>query len=178
MTERAWPELKSALHPPDDATGGQIVSSLLDECAILEFLDALTVFAGKPCQLRSIHRRSPKRMIGYVAVWISKVNTIGIKRRAYRTSCIAWGRRDEYALEARLREETCVCHAIQGHAAAQAQIRQAGFPMELSGDVHQNVLQDPLHAGGAIGEALSFRSLQIDRLIRITRRTKQFDETR
>ena len=132
MTERAGPKLERALHPPDDATGSQIVGSLIDECAILDFLNALTVFAGKACQLRSIHGRPPKRMIGYVPVWISKVNTIGIKCCAYRASSIARGRRDEYALEARLREETWICHTIQGHAASQAKIRQAGFSMEVS----------------------------------------------
>jgi hypothetical protein len=55
VTERARPELKRALHPPDDATGGQIASGLLYESVILEFLDALAILAGKSCQLRTIH---------------------------------------------------------------------------------------------------------------------------
>src|ERR1044071_4380494 len=50
--------------------------------------------------------------------------------------------------------------------------------MECAGYIHQRVLQDPLHAGGAIGVALSFRSVQINRFVGISRRTKQFDEAR
>src|SRR5438270_6461038 len=80
VTKCARSELKSALHPPDDAAGGQVAGNLIDERAILEFLDALTVLAGQPCQLRSINRGSPKGMIGHIAIWISKVNAVGIKR--------------------------------------------------------------------------------------------------
>src|SRR6267378_1995541 len=50
--------------------------------------------------------------------------------------------------------------------------------MERSGHFHQRVLEDPLHAGGTIGEALAFRSFEINRFIRIARRTKEFDKAR
>src|SRR6266576_764373 len=50
--------------------------------------------------------------------------------------------------------------------------------MERSGNLHQRVLQDLLHAGGAISEALPFRSFEINRLIRVARRTKKFDKQR
>src|SRR6266849_5166729 len=64
MAKRTWSELKSALHPSDDAIGRQIVSNLIDERVVVAVLDEVTVFSCEPCQLRSINRRSPKRMIG------------------------------------------------------------------------------------------------------------------
>src|SRR5207245_357296 len=60
MAKRTWSELKSALHPSDDAIGRQIVSNLIDERVVVAVLDEVTVFSCEPCQLRSINRRSPK----------------------------------------------------------------------------------------------------------------------
>src|SRR6266498_3065056 len=50
--------------------------------------------------------------------------------------------------------------------------------MERLGKLHERVFQDQLHAGSAIGESLTLRCVQINRLIKISRRTKEFDETR
>jgi hypothetical protein len=38
-------------------------------------------------------------VIGYVAVWISKANPIGIQRRSQRAPGVARRGRDEYTLE-------------------------------------------------------------------------------
>jgi len=45
VTESARTQLKSAIHPPDDPAGGQVVGNPMDERAFLKFLDALTVFS-------------------------------------------------------------------------------------------------------------------------------------
>ena len=55
MAKSTRPELKSALHPSDDAIGGQIVSNLIDERAVVTFLGEVTVFTCEPGQLRSIN---------------------------------------------------------------------------------------------------------------------------
>src|SRR5216684_6844399 len=49
--------------------------------------------------------------------------------------------------------------------------------MERSGYFYQCLLQDLLHAGGAIGKALAFSVFQIDRRIWIARRSEEFNET-
>ena len=51
MAERARTELAGALHPADDAPGGEIVGDPLDQRGLLEFLDDLTVLARGPRQL-------------------------------------------------------------------------------------------------------------------------------
>src|SRR5882724_5081403 len=50
--------------------------------------------------------------------------------------------------------------------------------MKCSGHFHKCLLQDPLDAGSTISEPLTFRSVQIDWFVRISRRTKELDETR
>src|SRR4029077_18092868 len=50
--------------------------------------------------------------------------------------------------------------------------------MKCSGHLHECLLQDPLATGSTISEPLTFRSIQIDWFVRISRRTKEFDETR
>src|SRR6266567_2150203 len=178
VTERPRSELKRTLHPSDDTAGGQVVRNLLDQRAILEFLDEMAITVREPRQLRAIHGRSPKWMIGYIAIRIFEPDAIGIKRRAYRASGVARSRRDEYALEARFCEESRVGHAVQGHAASQAEVRQAGFLMKRLGDLHQSILQDPLHAGGTIGKALPFRCVRIDGFVWTARPTEKLNETR
>jgi len=102
----------------------------------------------------------------------------GVERRAQRASRVARCRRDENSLEARLRKDPCVGHTVQGHAASQTEIGQAGFLMECSGYLDERVLQDLLHAGRAIGEALPIRTFEVNGFIRIARRTKEFDKPR
>src|SRR5690349_14003731 len=51
VAKRARPELKSALHPPNDAVGRQIASDLIDERAIRKSLEVVTVFLCYPSQL-------------------------------------------------------------------------------------------------------------------------------
>src|SRR5229473_3391925 len=112
MAKRTWSELKSALHPSDDAIGRQIVSDLIDERAVLAFLDEMTVFSCEPCQLRSINGWPPKRMIGQIAIGISKVNAVTIKRSANCASGISGRGRNEHALKSGFCEDTCVSYAV------------------------------------------------------------------
>ncbi len=136
----------------------------------------MSVFARQPCQFNSVDCRPPKRMIRHLAVRIAEVNAVGIKRGAQRAARIAGRRRHEDAFEARLRQNSRVGDAVQRHATAQAQIRQSSFLAKRPRNIHQRVLEHALHAGRAIGEAPAVGSFQIDRLIRIARRPKQFHE--
>src|SRR5205085_334893 len=64
------------------------------------------------------------------------------------------------------------------HAAAKAQIRQAGLPMQRTRDPDERVFQDLLDAGGAIGEAPPIVGLEIDRLVGVSRPPEEVDESR
>ena len=50
--------------------------------------------------------------------------------------------------------------------------------MQRARDVHERVLEHPLNAGGAIGEAPALRGLEVDRLVRVARTAEQLDESR
>ena len=71
-----------------------------------------------------------------------------------------------------------LAHAVERHAAAEAEIRQAGLLVQRARDVDQRVFEHALDAGGAVGEALAFGGLEIDRLVRVARRAEQIDESR
>ena len=102
---------------------------------------------------RAVHRRSPERMIGHVAVRIAEVDAVGIERRAQRAAGVARRRRHEHALESGLGEDPRIGDAVERHAAAEAEVRQAGLAVQRARDVDQDVLEHALHAGGAVGEA-------------------------
>src|SRR5438552_2663531 len=73
MTERARPEFARALHPADDATGGELVGDAIDERGLVECVDGLAVFACRARELGPVDRRTPERMIGYIPVRIVEV---------------------------------------------------------------------------------------------------------
>ena len=123
-------------------------------------------------------RRPPERVVGHVAVGVAEVDAVGVERRAERAAGIAGRRRHEHALEAGLGEDARVGDAVQRHAAAEAEIRQAGLAMQRARDVDQHVLEHALHAGGAVGEALPFGGREVDRVVRAARRAEQLDEPR
>ena len=50
--------------------------------------------------------------------------------------------------------------------------------MQRARHVHQRVLEHPLDAGGAIGEAPPVGGLEVDRLVRVARTAEQLDESR
>ena len=108
-------------------------------------------------------------MIGHVAVRVAEVDAVGIERRAQRAAGVAGRGRHEHPLEAGLGEDPRVGDAVERHAAAEAQIRQAGLPVQRARDVDQRVLEHALHAGGAIGEAPAFGRVEVDRLVRSAR---------
>ena len=167
-----------AIHPTDDASAGELVRNPLDERRVTELFDRLAILARRLREFLRIDLRAPEGMIGHVLIRIAEVNAVGIERRPDRASRIARRRWDEYAFEARLGKDSRVGDAVQRDAPAQAEIRQAGFLMQRAGHGHERVLENPLHAGGAIGEALAFRRLQVDRLVRIAWLAEQLNEAR
>ena len=178
MAERPRAELGGAIHPADDAAGGELVRDPFDQRRVVELFDDLVVLARRPRQLLPVDRRSPERMIGHVAVRVAEIHAIGIERRPERAAGIAGSGRDEHALEAGLGKNPRVRDAVERHAARQTEIRQAGFAMQRARHVHQRVLENALDAGGAIGEAPAFGGLEVDRLVRVARTAEQLDEPR
>src|SRR5207253_5252837 len=67
MAERAWSELACALHPPDDASRGELVGHALDERRLVQLVDRLAVLARRAREVAGAHRRAPERMIGAIA---------------------------------------------------------------------------------------------------------------
>ena len=130
MAERARAELGGAVHPADDAAGGELVGDPFDQRRVVELFDGLAVLARRPRQLLGVDRRSPERMIGHLAVGVAEVDAVGVQRRAERAAGIAGSGRHEHALEAGLGEDPRVGDAVERDAAAEAEIRQAGFAMQ------------------------------------------------
>ena len=60
MAERARAELGGALHPADDAAGGELVRDPFDERRVVELFDHLVVLARRPRQLLAVHRSAPR----------------------------------------------------------------------------------------------------------------------
>ena len=172
------PNSRGAVHPADDAAGGELVRDPLDERGVVELVDVLIVFPRRPGEMRGIDRRAPERMIGHVAIGVAEVDAIGVERRAERAAGIAGRGRHEHALEAGLREDARIGDAVQRHASAEAEIRQLRFLLQRARDVHERVLEHALHAGGAVGEAPAFGGLEVDRLVGRTRRPEELDEPR
>ncbi len=117
-------------------------------------------------------------MIGHVAIRIDEIHSVRIERCTERAPGITRSRGDEHALESRFGQDPRVGDDVERYAAAKTQIRQAGLLMERTCDVDQRVLEHPLDAGGAIGEATPFGGFEVDRLVRAARRSEQIDESR
>src|SRR5262249_21008001 len=130
MTERARTEFAGAVHPADDAPGGELVCEALDQGALVEHLDRLTVLARRAREVIGIDARTPERMIGHVQVGIPEIDAVCVQRRAERASGVARRRRDEHALESRFSQETRVGDAVERNPAAETEIGQAAFAAE------------------------------------------------
>src|SRR6266849_6343889 len=63
--------------PRDYATCRQVVGDTLDQNGVLKLIHWLAVLASQPRQLLPIYRRTPKRMIRRLPVWIAEVDAIG-----------------------------------------------------------------------------------------------------
>ena len=166
MSQRARAELARAVHPPDDAAVGELVGDAFDERRRRRARRR----AGRPRAPRAPGRRrsttGPQNgWSGNVAIRIAEVDAVGIERRAERAAGIAGRRRHEDALEAGLGEDARVGDAVQRHAAAEAEIGQTGFAVQRARDLDERVLEDALHAGGAVGEAPALGGLEVDRLV-------------
>ena len=178
VAKSARAELRGAIHPADDAAGGELIRDPFDQHRVVQLLDELVVLTRRLRQFPAVHRRPPERMIGHIAVGVAEENPIGIQRRPERAACVAGSGRDEHALEAGLGENPRVRDAVERHAAAETQIGKAGLPAERARDVHQGVFENPLDTRGAIRETPSVRRLEVDRLVRVARTPEQLDESR
>ena len=154
-----WPSARGpnsdgALHPADDAPGGELVRDPLDERRVLELFDGLIVLARRPREFLRVHGRAPERMIGHVAVRVRRSRS-GLRRAPHPAR--SRHRPERGGTNTRSNPTSArmprVGDAVQRDAAAEAQIRQPGLALERARDVHERVLEHPLHAGGAVGEA-------------------------
>ena len=178
VPERARSEFQSAIHPPDDAAGDEIVGDPIDQFRVVQFVPGLTILTRQLRQRGLLHRRSPERMVGDLAIRIAEVNAVGIQSGAQCTAGISGGWRNEEPLETRFGEDPCIGDTVQRYAAAHAQIGQTRFLTKRPGDFHQRVLQHPLHARGAVRKPPAFRGLQIKGLVRAAGRAEQINEPR
>ena len=71
MAERPRAELGRAVHPADDAAGGELVGDPLDQRRLVELFDRLAVLAPPRASSLRVDRRSPERMIGHVAIRVA-----------------------------------------------------------------------------------------------------------
>src|SRR4029453_5915220 len=151
--ERARAELGGTIHPADDAPGSALVRDPFDEHCVVELFDDLVVLTRCQRQFLSVDRWPPERMIGDIPVWITEVDAIGIERGPERAARIAGCGWDEHTFEAGLGKNPRICETVERHPAGKTQIRQPGLLMQRARHVHERVLENPLDAGGAIGEA-------------------------
>src|SRR5438552_7217078 len=135
MAERAWTKFTGTLHPADDTASDEIVGDTVDEQRVVEFLDALAVLPCSSRKASAIDGGTPEGMVGHVAIRVVEVDPIRIQRCAQRTSRVAGRGRDEHAIESRLGENARVRDTVECHAATEAEIVQARFAAESSGDV-------------------------------------------
>ena len=82
MAERTRSEFAGAIHPPHDATRGEVAGNTFDEQAVLELVHVLVILARGAREMGAIDRRTPEGMIRHVTIRVVKVNPIGIQRRA------------------------------------------------------------------------------------------------
>ena len=117
-------------------------------------------------------------MVRDIAVRVAEIDPIGVERRSQRAARIARRRWYEHAFEPRLGENPRVGHAVQGDAAAETQVGQAGFLVEGTRDVHECVFENPLHAGGAVREASALVCFEVDGIVALASRAEQIHELR
>ena len=101
--------------------------------------------------------RTPERMIGNLAIRLSEMDAIGVEGRAQRAAGVARRGRDEQPFESALREQPRVGAAVERHAAAEAEIGEAGLGVQAAGDVDQHLLEHRLRAGRDVGVARPLR---------------------
>src|SRR5690349_1000186 len=114
-------------------------------------------------------------MIGNGVVGIPEINPVGIQSGAERAARISWRGRYEETLEARLPEDARVGHTVERDAAAEAEIAQSRFTLQVPRDVHQHVLEHALNARRDVREPPSLGRLEIDRIVAVARRPEQVD---
>ena len=144
---------------------------------MIQLLDDLAILSRGSRELARIDGRTPEGMVGHRPVGILEVDPVRVQRGTECAARVSRSRRDEHALEAGLREDAGVRHAVQGHTSAEAQIRQPGVLVQRPRDVYQRFLEHLLHAGSAVGEALSVFGREVDRFVRAARPAEEIDES-
>ena len=120
------PSSARAVHPADDLAAGQRRRDALEERRLVrQLVEREAVLARDPRQLVGVDRRAPERMVGQLAIGLPEMDAVGVERRAERAPGVARRRRHEDPLEPALAQDARVGAAVERHAAAEAQIRQA-----------------------------------------------------
>ena len=104
------------------------------------------------------------------------MDPIGVERRAQGASGIARRGWDVEIVESGFAQDSRVGDAVQGDAAAEAEILEAGLALQPAGKVDEDLLQYPLHARGDIGVAPAIRRRRVDALPGMARRSQLGDE--
>ena len=176
MSQGARPEFQCAIHPTHDVAFRQVLGHAIQQAWLVQFLHRHTVFPRQLGERIGLQGRAPEGMVGKLPVRIAEVDSIGIQRCTHGTAGIARRGWNKYPLEAGLLEDAVVGDAIQGHAAAQAQVGQSGLTLQRPRHFDQYVFQNQLNACGAVGEASPVWSLELDGLVPIAGRSEDIDE--
>ena len=178
MAEGTRTELRRAIHPADDAAGGELGGDVFEQISVDELIDDLAILASGARELPRIRTRTPERVIGNLAIRMTEIDSVRIERRAERATGIARRRRHEDALEAGLGEDARVRYAVQRDATGQTEIADAGLALQRARRLDQRVLEHALHAGGAVCESPPLAGLHVDRIEGAARRAEEVDELR
>ena len=181
VAERARAELGGAVHPADDAAGGELVA----RCVRCSAVVARRLSTARPSsradarQLLGVDRRTPERMIGHVAVGVPEVDAVGVERRAERAAGVAG--RAAGRTRARSRTRARMRALAQPLSATPPPKQRSARPVSsCSARVMSTsvVLEHALHAGGEVGEAPALGASRGRWLVRRARRAEELDEPR
>src|SRR5581483_12357824 len=83
---------------------------------------------------------------------------------------------NEHPLEPALAQDAGVGAAVQGHAAAQAEVGNLQLDAERTREIDQRILEDELHRSGHVRKPLPLLRLEVDRLPWLARRPERVEE--
>ncbi len=178
MSERARPELARAVDPPHDPSRAQLVRDAREKLRLGGVLGGEPILGGETRQLGRLRLGSPEGMVGHLPPGIAEVHPVGVQRGAEGAACVTWSGRHEHALEPALAQDARVRAAVQRHAAAQAQVRQARLGAQRGGEIDQRIFEDPLHGGSDVRAVAPVLGGQVDGFPGLARRAERVEELR
>src|SRR5205814_335547 len=152
MAERAGTELGAAFDPSDDAALGQLVGGAADDIRIVaQALHGKSILARDAGHVAGLG--APEGMVGHFSMRPAEVQAVHTKRRPESAASVAGRARNEDARESRFAQDTRVGAAVEGDAATEAEVVEAGLLVEPARQIHHCLFEDALHRAGDVREA-------------------------